>query len=164
MSKKVEKAGAQSVEAYEKALKAFWKKDYEKAAELLEPLSRSESAELGERARTYLAVCARHNDKKGAFKPKTAEEFVAWGSVLHNRGEFAEAQKLFAQAASLAPQNDVAHYCLAAAAARNGDDATARKALQKAVDLSPESRVHARRDADFEALREDEEIAALLEA
>ncbi|MCM2254352.1 MAG: tetratricopeptide repeat protein [Vicinamibacteria bacterium] len=164
MSKKLEKAAAHSVEAYEKALKAFWKKDYEKAQELLAPLEKGEAVELAERARTYLAVCAKHTDKKGSFKPKTAEEHVAYGSLLHNRGEFAEAQKLFAQATSLAPQSDVAHYCLAAAAARNGDDATARKALQKAVDLSPESRVQARRDADFEALREDEEIAALLEA
>ena len=164
MSKKLEKAAAHSVEAYEKALKAFWKKDYEKAQELLAPLEKGEAAELAERARTYLLVCAKHTDKKGTFKPKTAEEHVACGSLLHNRGEFAEAQKLFAQAATLAPQSDVAHYCLAAAAARNGDDATARKALQKAVDLSPESRVQARRDADFEALREDEEIAALLEA
>jgi Tfp pilus assembly protein PilF len=156
---------SQAVELFQKAMKALGKHDYERAREHFDDLlvSHADEREVAERARTYRAVCERALHKAPAYRPKTFEELLHHGVFLHNRGEFEEAIKFFRQAAEIHPRHEHLLYCLAATSARAGDEATALKSLRSAIAASVESRAHARRDPDFDSLRDHEEFRALFE-
>ena len=95
-------------------------------------------------------------------KPKTFEELLSYGVVLHNRGDYAQAVKYLGQALELQPRSESALYCLAAAQARAGETAAALRALRSAISANPASRAQARHDADFEPLRGAVEFKALV--
>ena len=154
----------QALELFEKGMKALGKRDYEKAKDQFESLTSAfpEERDLLERARAYLALCGRHLEKRPAFRPKTFEELLHHGVYLHNRGEYEEAVKFMRQAAEIHPRNEHVLYCMAATAARAGDNATALKSLRQAVGAGPANRAQARQDPDFDTLREDEEFLSIL--
>lgn len=155
----------QGIEAFEKALRALGKKDYERARELLDALidAYPEERDLIERARAYRAVCGRALEKRPSFRPRSFEDYLNYGVYLHNRGEFQEALKQFQQAAEIHPKNEHVLYCTAASAARVGDTPAALKALRSAIAANPANRAQARSDADFDALREHGEFLALVQ-
>ena len=160
----VDRRFAQGVEVFEKAVKALGKKEYERARDHFDTLISSypDVRDLVERARAYRAHCERSLEKRPSYRPKTFEDIVNYGVYLHNRGEFQEALRFLHQAAEIHPKNEHVLYCLAAAAARSGDTATALRALRSAILASPASRAQARSDADFDAIREDDEFVALV--
>ncbi len=159
-----ERRSSQALEAYEKAMRALGKKDYERARDHLEALvsAHPEERDLIERARAYLALCERALDKRPSFRPKTFEELLNFGVYLHNKGEFQEALKYLHQAAEIHPKNEHVLYCIAAASARGGDTAGAVKALRSAIAANPASRTQARNDSDFDPIREDDEFVAVV--
>jgi tetratricopeptide (TPR) repeat protein len=160
----VDRRSQQALEAFERAVKALGKHDWEKARDQIEALIASypEERELVERARAYKVVCDRALEKKPAYRPKTFEELLHHGVYLHNRGEYEEALKVLRLAVEMHPKNDHAQYCLAATAARAGDHPSALKALRSAVLAGPANRAQARQDPDFEALRGDEEFLSIV--
>jgi tetratricopeptide (TPR) repeat protein len=153
----------QAVEIFEKAVKAFGRKDFARARGHLDRLieSHGEQADFVERARSYLAMCDRAEGRKPP-RPRTFEEMLNYGVVLHNRGEFPEAVKYLRQAVDKHPRNEHALYCLAAAQARAGEKEAAVKALRSAIQANPASRTQARQDPDFESLRGQEGFVALV--
>jgi tetratricopeptide (TPR) repeat protein len=161
-----QRRSGQALELFEKAIRALGKKDYERAhthfASLLE--LHKDQPDLAERARVYMLVCERELRPPAAFKPKTVEELLTHGVMLHNAESFAEAAKCFRRAAEQAPKSEHAHYCLAASLARTGDSAGAVLALRDAITVSSASRAQARYDADFDSIRDDPEFDALIEA
>ena len=159
-----DKRSQAAIDLFEKATRALGKRDYEKARDHFEAIVSQfpDERDVLERARAYLALCARALDKRPAFKPKTFDDVLHQGVFLHNQGDFEGAMKLLSQAAEMQPQNEHALYCLAATAARVGDAAAALRALRQAVDLGPHNRTQARSDSDFDDLREHEEFVAIL--
>jgi tetratricopeptide (TPR) repeat protein len=153
----------QAMELFEKAVKAFGKRDFSRARDHLDHLieSHGDQSDFVERARSYLAMCDRAEGDRPP-RPRTFEEQLNYGVVLHNRGEFAQAIKYLQQAVDKHPRNEHALYCLAAAQARAGDADAAVKALRSAIQANPASRTQARQDPDFEALRSHEGFAALV--
>jgi tetratricopeptide (TPR) repeat protein len=153
----------QAVDLFEKGVKAFGRKDVDRARTHLEALieTHADQSDLVERARSYLAMCDRADGPK-APRPRTYEELLNYGVVLHNRGEHADAAKYLQQAVDKEPKSEHALYCLAAAQARAGEIAAAVKALRSAIQINPASRNQARQDPDFEALRGDDAYAALV--
>lgn len=158
--------GGAALDAFERALRAMGKKDYQGARDLFDGLlaAHGEEREIVERARSYRAACDRalKDSRKTTYRPKAFEDLLAHGVYLHNRGEFAEALKALRQAAEMQPKNEHALYCIAATSARAGDAAGALRSLRAAIAQSPAVRAQARSDSDFDALREDEEFQALL--
>lgn len=156
----------QAIELFEKATKSLGKRDFAKAKEQLQELiaSYADERDVVERARAYVALCDRSLDKRPAFKPKAFEDVLHHGVYLHNRGEYDDAMKFLRQATEMQPKSDHALYCLAATAARAGDAEAAVKALRQAVAVSPANRAQARSDADFDALRDNEEFMAVVYA
>ncbi|HXY38922.1 MAG TPA: tetratricopeptide repeat protein [Vicinamibacteria bacterium] len=146
---------------FERGVKALGKKDFDRARAALDELLGSDGLprELLERARAYRAMCERG---RRASRPRTFEELLNYGVVLHNRGDFAQAVKYLNQALEIEPRNDGALYCLAAAQARAGSAAAALVALRSAIARNPVSRAQARHDEDFAALRGTEEFQALV--
>jgi tetratricopeptide (TPR) repeat protein len=153
----------QAVEIFEKAVKAVGRKDFDRARSHLDHLieGHGDQPDLVERARAYLAMCDRADGQKPP-RPRTFEEVLNYGVVLHNRGEFAQAVKYLRQAVEKHPRNEHALYCLAAAQARAGEAEAAVKALRSAIQANPASRTQARQDPDFEALRGQEGFLALV--
>ena len=159
----VDRRHGQALDMYEKAVKALGRKDFERAATLLDDLieSHADERDLVERARSYRAFCERALGKRPP-RPKSFEDLLNHGVYLHNRGEFLEALKVLHQAAEIHPRNEHVLYCLAAASARSGDPAAAIKALKSAIAVSPANRAQARSDSDFDAIREQAEFLALV--
>jgi tetratricopeptide (TPR) repeat protein len=162
----VDRRASQAVELFEKAVKALSRKEYDKAREHFDAIitGHPDERDVVERARSYRVVCERAlgEGKRGGYRPKGLEELLNYGVFLHNRGEFDEALKSLRQAAELQPKNENVLYCLAATSARAGDTEGALKALRSAISVSPETRAQARRDSDFDGLREDDEFNALV--
>ena len=157
----VDRRYQQALEVFERAIKALGRKDFDRSRDLLDTLVEdfADQQELVERARTYRAMCDR---SRRPARPKTFEELLNYGVVLHNRGEHELAVKYLRQALDIHPRNEGALYCLAAAQARAGDAPAALKALKSAIHANPASRAQARRDADFEPLREAAAFQALV--
>jgi tetratricopeptide (TPR) repeat protein len=151
----------QAIELFERAVKALGRKELDRARELFDALleGHADQRELVERAKAYRVMCDR---SRRPPRPKTFEELLNYGVVLHNRGEFAQAVRYLQQALEIHPRNESALYCLAAAQARAGDAAAALKALKSAIHANPASRAQARRDDDFEPLRMAAEFQALV--
>ena len=157
----VDRRYQQALELFEQAVKALGRKDFDRCRDLLDGLIEdfADQQELVERARAYRAMCDR---SRRPARPKTFEELLNYGVVLHNRGDFELAVKYLRQALDIHPRNESALYCLAAAQARAGDTPAALKALRSAIHANPASRAQARRDADFEPLRAAAAFQALV--
>lgn len=161
VQRSVDRRYQQALDLFERAVKALGRKDFDRARGLLDDLldGYADQQELLERARSYRAMCDR--DRRPG-RPKTFEELLNYGVVLHNRGDFGQAVKYLTQALEIHPRNESALYCLAAAQARAGEPAAALKALRSAIHANPASRAQARRDDDFEPLRSASEFRALV--
>jgi tetratricopeptide (TPR) repeat protein len=160
----VDRRFTQAVEAFEKAVRAIGKKEFERARDLLDDLITGfpEEREVLDRARAYRAVCERALERRPSFRPKSFEEMLNYGVFLHNRGEYEEALRALHQAAEIHPKNEHVQYCIAAASARAGDTAACLKALRAAIQANPANRAQARHDADFDPVRDDEEFDTLV--
>jgi tetratricopeptide (TPR) repeat protein len=157
----VDRRYQQALDVFERAVKALGRKDFDRSRGLLDGLigDFADQQELVERAKTYRTLCERSGK---TARPKTFEELLNYGVVLHNRGDFQHAVKYLRQALDIHPRNEGALYCMAAAQARAGDAQAALKALKSAIHANPASRAQARRDADFEPLREAAAFQALV--
>jgi len=150
-----------ALESMERGLKALYKGDTEKAKALFEELLAStEENELRDRLKSYLAVC--ESKLAPQRRAKTPEEMVTQGILALNSGDSKEAIKHLSKALESEPKSAHIHYCLAAAYARSGDAAATADHLKSAIEADPTSRIHARADADFSALRDAAPLAALL--
>ena len=157
----VDRRYQQALDLFQRAVKALGRKDLDRARDLFDELlaGHGDRQELVERARAYRAMCDR---PKRPARPKTFEEMVNYGVVLHNRGDFAQAVRYLRQAVEIHPRSESALYCLAAAQARAGDAAAALRTLRSAIHANPASRAQARRDDDFAPLRGAAEFQALM--
>jgi tetratricopeptide (TPR) repeat protein len=157
----VDRKYQQALDLFERAVRALGKKDLDRARDLLDELvaAHADQKDLVERARAYRAMCDR---SRRPPRPRTFEELLNYGVVLHNRGEFEVAIRYLRQALEIHPRSESALYCLAAAQARAGDAASALKALRSAIHANPASRAQARRDDDFAPLRAAAEFQALV--
>jgi tetratricopeptide (TPR) repeat protein len=152
-----------ALDLFERAVKALGRKDFDRARVLLDSLLSDYPGQqdLVERARAYRSMCVRPR-RVSRPRPKTFEELLNYGVVLHNRGDFAQAVKYLSLAVAQEPRSESALYCLAAAQARAGETAAALRALRSAINANPSSRAQARHDADFEPLRGAIEFRALV--
>ncbi len=151
-----------ALEGLERAMKAMYKGDVERAKEQLLRIQEAHAneTELMDRVRSYLVVCERQLSPQK--RPKSAEEYVTAGVMHHNEDDFPQAIKQFTRALEMEPKNPHAAYCLAAAHARTGDASSTARILKQAIQTDPYNRVYANSDHDFDGVRESREIESLL--
>lgn len=151
-----------ALEGLERALKSLYKGDADKALTQLQRLEEGhpEELELMDRVRSYVRVCEQQ--LSSTKRPKTAEELVTLGVIHHNEGDYSGAIKHLSKAVELEPKSAYVQYCLAAAHARSGDASASAKYLKQAIQGDPSSLVSARSDADFDHVREEHEVAAII--
>ena len=153
-----------ALDGLERAMKALYKGDPERAKEQLLKLADgyADEYELMDRVKLYLSICDRQMAPQK--RPKDAEEMVTAGVMAMNEGEDQQAIKMFTKALDSDPKNVQAAYCLAAAHARAGDASATAKHLRQAISADPTNRIHAKADQDFAGVRDEQEVAALLDA
>ena len=149
---------------YERGVELLQRRNYAASAlRLREVLERyPEEHELTERARLYLRVCERELEP-AARAPRTIEERLYAATIALNAGDDTAALSLLSDARTEAPDNGHVRYMLAVVHARRGARDEALAELRRAAELDPESRLLARRDADFEDLHDDEEFLRVTE-
>lgn len=152
-----------ALDAFTKALDAFHKKDWAKAAELLEgALAESDRLDLSARARQYLAASRQKLEEAGAAKGKgkakadDGDPFLR-AVVEKNRGDAAAALELCRQEGREQKDERFA-YLAASIHAAEGRTEEAVQALSRAIELNAKNRVHAFHDPDFAELRKDRDL------
>ena len=154
---------ADAVLLYERGLQALQAKRYRDAADTLKRVIAEfpEEIELHERAQLYIRVCERQLAPLDAT-PKTPEEQVYAATLALNAGTVDRAVGLLNAALQQHADNDAAEYMLGVALATKGDRQGALQHLGRALELNPECRDALRKEPELEALRETEELQALL--
>src|SRR5262249_41120293 len=147
----------EAVALYEQGIAALQQHNYAKAIEQLESVLRQypEEKELHERVRLYLNICRRQAAPQEPA-PRTVTERLYAPTIAINGGRYEEAISHLHLVRDEDPDNDHALYMLAVAHAQRGEHAEAVAHLDRAIALNPENRALARRDPDFDQLRDDE--------
>ncbi len=155
----------EAVATYERGVAALQQRAFGVAAERFrEVLDRyPDERELHERARLFLRVCERELERRQPVEPRTPEERLFAATLALNAGRDEEAFGHLTQATADDPANGTAHYMLAIVLVRRGDAAGALDHLARAIELDAEHRLLARREADFDGLRDDPAFQALVE-
>ena len=154
-----------AVDEFAAALKVFQRGDLARAkAHFKVLLDRyPQMYEIGDRVRTYLAVCER-SLQPGPTRPREAEDFYHQGVFHLNRGDLEEAGQMLAKVLDLDPGSEKALYAQACVHARSGEREKALAALRRAIEANPSNRTLASNDADFDSLREDPGFSSLVRA
>jgi len=149
------------VQDYQSALQMIQDGKYEKARALLEKLMPDAPPEIAERARIYLAVCAR-NSRREELTFKTPEERYDYAISLLNTGSFEDARDQFEAILKDSPRADFAHYGMALLSSMTGQAEEALDHLSRAIEMNAANRIQARSDPDFIDMADDPRFTELL--
>jgi tetratricopeptide (TPR) repeat protein len=155
----------EAVAIYERGVQGLQRHDFAGAAESFRTVIERypEERELLERARLYLRVCEREN-ARNTPPPETPAEQVYAATVSLNAGDHMTALHHLQRAVTADPENDHAHYIMAAALSMRGRLDEALEHLHRSIELNPENRSQARQDPDLEGIRHLDSFRAILDA
>jgi len=148
-------------EYYDKAIKAFHGRKFQRALGWFEKVEAGPDITLRDRARVHVEICRRQTETR-KVKLKTADELYNYGIQLINERRFQEAGQNIAQALKVQPRAAHIHFAAAVVAALTRDTEAAYKSLKKAIELDPRNRVLALNDSDLASVTGDPAIAQLL--
>ncbi len=147
------------VAVYIKGTRALYAKKWRDAKKFFEQvLKETDQPELRMGAQKYLEVCDRH-----LSKPRRPDDPFLLAVFERNRGNLDEALDICTRGGR-AGKDDKFAYLASAIHAVRGDLEKAASLLETAISMDPRNRVHASYDSDFDALRAEEDYAALFEA
>ncbi len=154
----------EAVSQFEKGLKDLERHAYAEAVTTFRAILGGYPGEraLLDRVRLYLELCERELRRKPP-SPKTVEERLTAATAALNDGNEARAGELARSVLKDNADHDLAHYLLAAVAARRGASDEALSHLARSIALSPEAGAQARFDSDFESLRDTDAFRRLTE-
>lgn len=158
----VEPRVAQTLKAYEGAMRLFNKQNFRRAKEILEKVVVGPSRELAERARVHLAICEQRLQRPAPVHLRSANDHYHYAVSQINLANYEEARPHLEKALKLTPKADYIHYALASVSALSGEAEDALEHLSQAIKLRPENRYHARNDSDFKLLQDDARFQELL--
>ncbi len=152
-----------AVKMYETALKSFLHEEFSKARELFQKVIEqfSKENEIVERSKIHLTMCQQRMTRANAGA-KTAEDYYNLAIAHLNRREFDPAESALEKALSMEPKGDYIFYGLASLEALRGRAEPALKYLHRAIQINPQNRLAASRDADFEAIAQLPEFLELI--
>ncbi len=159
----VDAARTQTLAQYEAALRLLQDGKFEKAHAAFSQMLASAPPDLAERIRMYINACLQQlATKTGAAKFATPEERYDYAVSLLNEGLYEDARAQLKQIVSADAQADYAFYGLAVLASMTGDAHTCLEHLTEAIRLSPQNRIQARADSDFQDMADDPRFTELL--
>ena len=154
-----------AIALYERGIEALQRRDFRLAGETLRAVIETypEERELHERTRLYLRICERETGPPPP-PPQTPEEHLYAATVSLNAGAHRQALDELLRVGQDNPSNDHVQYMLAVAYALHRESGPAVAHLRRAIELSPENRLLARQEADFDAIRDSDEFQRILES
>lgn len=153
---------AQALKLYGEAIRHFNKQNFRRAREGFEKVVAGPSRELAERARVHLTICEQRLQRSAPVSLRTAEDHYYYAVSQINVSNYEEARTHLEKARRLAPRADHIYYALASVAALTGETDEALDFLAQAIKLRPENRYHARNDADFRMLEDEDRFQQLV--
>jgi tetratricopeptide (TPR) repeat protein len=149
---------------YEKGASALQKKKYEEAEKHFRAVldQYSDEKELADRSRLYLAVCERQIRPSRSAQADSDDVYYA-AVVLKNRERYAEAIEQLKKSSRRNGDGRSA-YLMACCYVKLNERDKAMEALERAVSEDEANRALARRDPDFEGVRETLEFQKLTAA
>ena len=149
-----------ALDAFTQGLAALQKKDWQKAAALLEKaVGLADRPELRERARQFLAACRQKAQAEDA-KPARGVDPYLQAVYEKNRGNFKEALEISRRGGRDQKDERFAYLAASIHAIENRLEEAAQ-ALAKAVELNSTNRIHAFHDSDFAELRKNRDYRSL---
>ena len=121
-----------------------------------------EERELHERGRLYLQICERETEPPQS-SPHTPEERLYAATLALNAGRYGDALDQLHRVAAEDQNNDHVEYMLAVAYALRREPGPAVAHVRRAIELNPENRLLARQEADFDTIRDDQDLKQVLE-
>ena len=155
------KAAQAQQSEYAKGVEHFNARRFAKAAAHFRKALDGDDAALRHRASVHLRICEKQT--ASAPKPKTAEEHYTYAVALINERSLDEAERQLDAALKQQKNGAHLHYAKGVVAALRGEAAPALQHLKQAIALDPQSRIMARKDADFDAVAKDQRIQELLD-
>jgi len=148
-----------ALSAYDLAMKAYHKGEYEKTSELLKAFldKFSSEKELADRARIYLEICGVLQ-KKEKVQLKTFNDYYEYSIFKINRGDYEEALNLLEKAQEMKPKEGKISYLIANTYCLMGQAESCLENLKKAIQLDKFFGILAQNEADFEPLWEDKKF------
>ena len=146
---------------YAKGVEQFNARRFAKATAHLRKALEGNDAALRHRAEVYLRICEKQT--AAAPKLKTPEEHYTYAVALINERELDDAEQHLDAALKRQKSGAHLHYAKAVVAALRGEATPAFQHLKEAIALDPQNRILARKDADLEAVAQDERIRGLLD-
>jgi tetratricopeptide (TPR) repeat protein len=151
-----------ALDALTEGLAALQRKDWPKAAQLLEKaMELADRPELRERARQFLTACRQKVQAEEGKPAKGADADPYLHAVYEkNRGNLREALEICRRGGRDQKDERFA-YLVASIHAIEGRAEEAAQALGKAVELNSKNRIHAFHDSDFAELRKNRDYRSL---
>ena len=142
--------------AYSQAMKAFNKKDYDKAEELLKQflVKFPKEKELIDRVHLYVKLC-KDSRVEGTIRLKSFDDYYQYSVIKINLGEYEEALKLLSKARELDPKSGKIDYMMANTYCLMGNEEDCLSRLVEAIEKDPFFKILAQNEEDFETIREN---------
>lgn len=146
---------------YAKGVEQFNARHFGKAAAHFRKALEGDDAALRHRAEVHLRICEKQTASDP--KPKQPEDLYTYAVALINERDLDGADKQLDAALKRDKSAGHLHYAKAVVAALRGEASAAYERLKQAVEIDPQNRILARKDADLGGVKDDERIRALLD-
>jgi tetratricopeptide (TPR) repeat protein len=152
-----------AISLYSQGIKEFRREDYEKAISSFENLMENypDEHELVDRAKVYLSICKR-GSRKEAISPKTLDDYIFYGQMKINQGDYDGALKLLEKALEFKRDEGRVYYLMAIAYVQSGRPDDSLEALKKAIQKDKSLAILSQNEPDFEPLWEDKRFKVLV--
>lgn len=148
------------VKIFAKGVRELYKKNWREAEKLFaRVVEETDQVDLAHRARRNAQICAGKLAKK---KASDLDDPYLLAVFERNRGRYQEALAVCALGGRQSKDERFA-FLAASIHAVNEDFEKAAGFLERAIELDPKNRLHARLDSDFDGLREDPQYAGLFD-
>ncbi len=156
-------AQKEALQLYGNALQAMQSGRFEEALAAFQSIDTGCPPEIRERARVYEQACERQLKERAAeLHFETAFEQFDYAVALINNSDYEEAREQLEAILERADHTDYAHYGLAMLHSMTGQAEGCLHHLERAIELNPHNRIHARSDADFRQMADDPRFTELL--
>jgi tetratricopeptide (TPR) repeat protein len=149
-------------EHYSAGVVAFQAGRIKRAIDLFEKVAEGPDAGLRHRAHVHIQICRRRTESD-RVELATADDYYNYAVKLINDRRLDEAEEHLDKALKKATRAGYMHYAKAVVAALRNDSENAFRSLRRAVELDDTYRIQARRDPDLASVRDDAQIAELMQ-
>jgi tetratricopeptide (TPR) repeat protein len=160
-AKELRESEERQTSQYDKAVEYFNDRRFDRALSYFEKAAEGPLVEFRHRAKVHAEIC-RQQRQRNEPKLKTAEEHYNYGVQLMNERRLDEAERHLERALKLEPKAGYLHFAAAVLGALSGNTEASYQSLKRAIQLDPQNRILALRDADLAPVVRQSPFAELL--